>query len=264
MRPGETVDASVQNDTSLLYGEIGSSPLQSIQAMLTSQYLPLDLNSNEWGRANVEQKDAFNVELSRFTNSISTALDSFKNGPLLRRSDNPIFDSFHKIDKKSLIQSISDKSTFFSHLEDLLEEWCEQIESYLSPCNARSKESSMSLDLGPKGELKYWRSRMQLVTSVTEQVNSQHCKQVIDLLSEATKSPGDDSKAKIMLLLRRWRQVDIFITETANEAKDNIKYLSSLQRFVDPFYHGSINAMVDAVPALLNSVKVRVLINGIT
>lgn len=232
--------------------------------MLTSQYVPLGVNSNEWGQANVEQKDSFNFELTRFTKSISTALDSFKNGPLLRRSDNPVFKSFHAVDKKSLMQSISDKSALFSHLEDLLEEWCEQIESYLSPCDARSKdarskESSMSsLDLGPKGELNYWRSRMQLVTSVTEQVNSDHCKQVIDLLSEATKSPSDESKAKIMLLLRRWRQVDVFITETANEAKDNIKYLSSLQRFVDPFYNGSINAMVDAVPALLNSVKVSV------
>lgn len=230
--------------------------------MLTSQYIPLSSSSNEWGKADVEQKDDFNTELNRFAHSISSALDSMKSGPLLRRSKNSVFESFNSMNKKSLLQSITDKSSFSSHLEELLEEWCETIERYLSPAEGEkgdrnSKKSATSIDLGPKGELNYWRGRMQLVTSVTEQVSSEHCEQVVDLLTEISKSPGDNSKARILLLLRRWRQVDVFITETANEAKDNIKYLSSLQRFVQPFYNGSIDAMVDAVPALLNSVKVR-------
>ena len=232
--------------------------------MLTSQYIPLASSTNEWGKANIEQKDEFNTELNRFAYSISSALDSLKSGPLLRRSDNSIFESFNPMDKKSLLQSVTDKAGFSSHLEELLEEWCDKIESYLSRSEGEgedtnvtpSNDSSMSLDLGPKGELNYWRGRMQLVTSVTEQVNSDHCQHVIDLLTENSKSPGDNSKARILLLLRRWRQVDVFITETANEAKDNIKYLSSLQRFVEPLYEGSIDAMADAVPALLNSVKV--------
>ena len=222
--------------------------------------MPIASSSNQLGKANVEQKKEFNVELNKFTNSLINAMDSLKSGPLLRRSDNAIFTNIHSTDRKKLLQSVPDKSSFSTHLEELLEEWCEKIETYLSPEKDTSNEvvnkSVISLDLGPKGELNIWRGRMQLVTSVTEQVNSEHCHQVIDLLTEISKSPGENSKARILLLLRRWKQVDVFITETANEAKDNIKYLSSLQRFVDPFYNGSIDTMVDAIPALLNSVKV--------
>ena len=53
------------------------------------------------------------------------------------------------------------------------------------------------------------------------------------------------------------KQIDVTITEAANEAKDNVKYLNSLLKFLDAFYSGTPQSMIDAIPALLNSIKVR-------
>ena len=50
-------------------------------------------------------------------------------------------------------------------------------------------------------------------------------------------------------------QVDVAITEGANEAKDNVKYLATLEKFVDPLYIGDPVSIVDTLPALLNSLK---------
>jgi len=72
-----------------------------------------------------------------------------------------------------------------------------------------------------------------------------------------TKSSGvDQSKSKIVLLLRRWKQINVGITEAANEAKDNVKYLFTLKPLIEPLYSGTVHSIIDTLPALLNSLKV--------
>lgn len=70
---------------------------------------------------------------------------------------------------------------------------------------------------------------MQRLTSITEQLKMNEYKDVFAVLSRTTKSVSDDTKQRIQTLLRRWKQIDIGITEAANEAKDNVKYLFTLE-----------------------------------
>lgn len=60
---------------------------------------------------------------------------------------------------------------------------------------------------------------------------------------------------RVTTLLSQWREIDIQITEAANEAKDNVKYLSTLERFFEPLYGDDANAIIDTLPALINAVK---------
>ncbi|KAL4129280.1 hypothetical protein PRIC2_005289 [Phytophthora ramorum] len=78
---------------------------------------------------------------------------------------------------------------------------------------------------------------------------------VFAVLSRRTKSVSDDTKRRIQTLLRRWKQIDIGITEAANEAKDNVKYLFTLEKFIIPLYNGTPSSIIDTLPALMNSIK---------
>ena len=81
------------------------------------------------------------------------------------------------------------------------------------------------------------------------------CKQVVNILSLLTKNNADLTKQNVVNLLRRWKQIDLNITEAANEAKDNVKYLYTLQRFIDPLYNGTPESISEVLPALMNSIK---------
>jgi len=142
-----------------------------------------------------------------------------------------------------------------AHFVDLLEDWCRDTEKYLDDNAGRQWETQ---DAGPGTELEYWRRRMQRLTSITEQLKTKECKTVIGVLSAVTKANNAEMRVdrqRLFGLLRRWRQIDINITEAANEAKDNVKYLQTLEKFIDPLYNGTPQTVVDALPALLNSIK---------
>ena len=143
----------------------------------------------------------------------------------------------------------SDALEVSAHYESVLAEWCKVIGEYLE-----SNDTTVDDD-GPMGELEFWRRRMQSLTSITEQLKSNECKNVFSVLSRLSKSATDDVKQRIMALLRRWKQIDISITEAANEAKDNVKYLFTLEKFIEPLYTGTPSTIIDTLPALMNSIK---------
>lgn len=246
VQPNASLELSKSGDTDLLFGELGASALGSIEAILSQSFRPMLDTYDNWGKVDEEQKNDFILEIGSFINNINEALNSFASGLDLRAPDQRLYRALEiKVHRTSLpIESID-------HFEVLLNEWCNQIERYLEMPAPTGKTE----DVGPRGELEYWRSRMQKLTSITEQLKRQDCKQVIGILSTITKNTTDPSKQNIVNLLRRWKQIDVNITEAANEAKDNVKYLYTLERFIDPLYTGNAETITDTLPALMNSIK---------
>eukprot|EP00959_Pyramimonas_sp_CCMP1952_P268688 5617866-Pyramimonas_sp.AAC.2 len=45
------------------------------------------------------------------------------------------------------------------------------------------------------------------------------------------------------------------VTDAANEAKDNVKYLTTLEKSLEPMYAGTPHTIIDSLPALMNNIK---------
>ncbi|XP_065523675.1 dynein axonemal heavy chain 5 [Lathamus discolor] len=126
-------------------------------------------------------------------------------------------------------------------IEVCMKGWTKQIEQVLAENDQLRKEAD---DLGPRAELDYWKKRLSKFNYLTGQLKSPDVKAVLGVLTAA--------KSK---MLKNWQALDIRITDAANEAKDNVKYLYSLEKYYDPLYNSDPVSMVDAIPGLINAIN---------
>jgi len=137
---------------------------------------------------------------------------------------------------------------------ELFEGWCVKVEAFLDDTDRSKWETNES---GPDTEVDYWRRNMQRLTSITEQLKTRQCKFVHGVLSAVVKQPPDNvvDRDRIMSLLKRWKKIDLDITEALNESKDNMKFLATLDRFMQPLYSGDPRTILECMPALINALK---------
>jgi len=57
------------------------------------------------------------------------------------------------------------------------------------------------------------------------------------------------------MALSNWRTIELRVTENLNEAKDNVKYLQTLERYIEPLYEGTPTTIKETLPVLMNSIK---------
>jgi len=224
-----------------------NNPLKSLSVLMTHLYRPMLNNAdpNLWGKASDEEKNELMVGVDTFVHNLGENLKSLNSGLELRKPD-----AFHE----SLGPAASCDPPTVSHYMELLEEWCVKIDNYLDDSDRSRWETN---DSGPDSELEYWRRRMQRLTSITDQLKTRQCKSVIAALTAVTKQPDDVhiDRQRVFSLVRQWKQIDLNITEAANEAKDNVKYLNTLERFVEPLYSGDPEQIIEMLPALMNALK---------
>ncbi len=79
---------------------------------------------------------------------------------------------------------------------------------------------------------------------LVEQIKSPRCRAVLGILAVAR------SKSLV-----RWRALDSRITDYANEAKDNVRYLYTLVKFFGPLTKCNPSSMIEHIPSLMNAVR---------
>ena len=209
------------------------------------------LEESDWGVCEEEQKKEFTQTFEKFNKELREAITSLSGVIEL-----PKYDKKYEKEAKNITNNpkAQHNEEMKKHFQDLFELWNTKIEEYLSesesgPGKAREK------DVGPRSELEYWRKRMQKLTCLSEEMRSPHCRVVQNVISAVGNNTNDNSGHNIYLLQSKWRSQDMRVTEALNEAKDNVKYLTTLEQFIDPLYNETPNVVKDTLPALMNSIK---------
>ncbi|XP_034058617.1 dynein heavy chain 5, axonemal isoform X1 [Gymnodraco acuticeps] len=216
--------------------------LKSVEQLLSEIFIPtLSKMNHGWGEPASSQAQAvkqdFIASLEGFVSVLAGAQESLQEKVTLKVCDT--FD-LRVLKGPSDYVAAANSTETTENIEACMKVWIKQIEQVLAESDQLRKEAD---DLGPRAELDHWKKRMSRFNYLLDQLKSPDVKAVLGVLLMA--------KSKI---IKSWRELDSRITDSANEAKDNVKYLYSLEKFCDPLYNSDPVSMVDAIPGLINAI----------
>jgi len=208
------------------------------------------LETSEWGQCENEQKKEFSSVFDKFADELREALKSLSSNITLEP-----FDKQYENDAKNIHNARTINANMIIEFERIFNEWTNQISEALEGADSVSRDER---NAGPREELFYWKQRMRKLTGISEQLRSKNCRTVYDVLTAASSTTAEQlgrPRDKIYLATSKWRGMELRVTETLNEAKDNVKYLQTLERFIEPLYNGTPESIKETLPALMNSIK---------
>ncbi|CAH1269411.1 DNAH5 [Branchiostoma lanceolatum] len=221
----------------------GVGLLTAIQKLLSNIFIPtLRVVENGWG--DLGNKDGAPVRLD-FLNNLD-AFVSVLGGAQGSVEDKVVLKECETYDLKTLrgphdYIGVANSSDAIDKIEQCIRVWIKQIEQVLAESEQMRKEAD---DIGPRAELEHWKKRMSKFNHLLDQIKGHEVKSVLGCLQAA--------KSK---LVATWRELDNRITDAANEAKDNVKFLYTLEKYCDPLYNSDPVGMVDAIPGLINAIR---------
>uniref|UniRef100_A0A2K5CY33 Dynein axonemal heavy chain 8 n=1 Tax=Aotus nancymaae TaxID=37293 RepID=A0A2K5CY33_AOTNA len=154
---------------------------------------------------------------------------------------------FSKLCTFEEVTAAASNSETVHQLEDVLMIWYKQIEQILIESEQMRKEAD---DSGPLTELEHWKRMSAKFNYIIEQIKGPSCKAVINVLNVAHSK-----------ILKNWRDLDARITDTANESKDNVRYLYTLEKVCQPLYNHDLVSMAHGIQNLINAIR---MIHGVS
>ncbi|CAF1008159.1 unnamed protein product [Rotaria sordida] len=216
------------------------SVLQALSRSISDIYIPYFQKSDiNWSTNNDPMiKINFLNHLNNFVDTLTSAYDSINEKILL--ADCEKFD-LTQIKNTSDCIAIASNHEYVGFIEETMKKWIQQMKEVLAESEQIRREAD---NIGPRAELNYWKRRMTKFNFLLDQVKTHKVKVVLTILQTA--------KSK---LIQQWRALDGKITDAANEAKDNVRYLYTLEKFYEPLYNSDPVAMLEYIPGLINAVR---------
>ncbi|OHT09327.1 Dynein heavy chain family protein [Tritrichomonas foetus] len=226
-------------DSTIVCGVVHGDPVESFYRMFTDTYLPAVQTTLDQSEENFDRKEANILLKSIERKSETVAASVFSTKKAIQFE--PPQSMFDVTTDSSSILAASRDDSITSKFSMQCKVWCTQIQNLLSVTEQVRQEDETS---GPRAEMDYWRERMSIFSSLVDSLKGDEMHTVISVL-KAAKHP----------VLTLWNDLDCKITESANEAKDNVKFLSSLEKYTEMFYALDPPECEDLIPGLITSVS---------
>ncbi|KAK7114140.1 hypothetical protein V1264_000252 [Littorina saxatilis] len=224
-------------------GQAGKGLLGAVEMLLSKVYLPA-LQAMDKGWENLDTPDGVPIKnsffntLNSFSSVLSGAQKCLEEKEMLASCDTYDLSDVVTPTDYMMVAGIPEA---MQKIEECMRGWIKHIEHILVKSEQIRREAD---NAGPRVELEHWKMHMARFNFLLDQLKGHEVKAVIGILQCA--------KSK---LIPKWRELDCHITDTANEAKDNVKFLYTLESFCDPLYNSDPVTMLNSIPGLINAAR---------
>ncbi|KAI8916282.1 dynein heavy chain and region D6 of dynein motor-domain-containing protein [Gorgonomyces haynaldii] len=226
-------------------GYFSNSALRMLETALQEVYLPL-LSGASFESQNKEEKSSVPtgakldnikadllVTIQRFASQLSHTAQQVTGETRLKIPDE-LF-NLQNMD----IQTVKQDRNIVHKLEQVADEWIEIISSALAREIKKVPNGN-----GPLAEIEYWRERAGSVSALHEQLNLPIVQKIIHVLNQAQISSSSSLEFQLSELNKIYA-----------EAKDNVKFLSTLERHFKNIVIGSLQSVQDSLLSLMNAIR---------
>lgn len=174
-------------------------------------------------------RNEFKSNLVKFSSQISNAIQQIQGDIHLNIPDVVITKPESHLDDYELINT----------LEQALEEWSKSVASVVEQEARKTPKRK-----GPLAEIEFWRERNATLSTIFEQINMPTVQKMLKLLELVEAS---------MLLTFKYHFSEL--SKLYVEAKDNVKFLTTLERHFKNIASGSFSAIADTLPSMMNAIR---------
>ena len=239
---GVTLDSVQAIETQVSCTVVLGSPVKSLLATIEHVYQPaLSSAVGSWGAQLSDNGDEFFSAVGKYVGMLGEAVQTVEGGVELAH---PSLRNTELIEMKTAAYGRASQSPdIVASYEAAVTSWCTTVEELVSAAPAAAHLVPEGEE-GPSSELDYWKGRMQRFASVSEQLRSRENRVIVGVLGQTRSN-----------VLRRWKALEPPITDGSNEAKDNVKYLAALEKFLEPLENGTPSAIADCLPGIFSNIK---------
>ena len=138
-------------------------------------------------------------------------------------------------------EEATDNVDVINQLEAAMANWTTVLASAI-----QRESDKVPVGKGPLAEIMFWRERNAALSSLFEELNLPHVKNMIALLDQGSQ----DAK-----LLQPFKFQIGELPKLYVEAKDNVKFLTTLERHFKSISSGTLTSVLDTLPPMMNALR---------
>ncbi|XP_039266995.2 dynein axonemal heavy chain 8-like [Styela clava] len=217
--------------------------LDAVKFYMSKVIFPQIAATKNWGVLTGKRKTDLQVwfleEFERFIECLGNANANLQSQTIKLTHIDLGFDV--KSVSPSQLSAMSADPQVLENLEKQMLIWTKEIDQVLVTSEQILCEAD---DCGPAAELEHWKRRTAQFDGLLNEIRDPRVRSISSALN-AVRSKS----------IKKWKEMDAHITDATNEAKDNVKYLYTLDKFFGPLVKCTPMGMIDHVASLMNTVR---------